>query len=299
MRLESVCVNSKTKARKIKNIGKIMRFAIIDNNRVEAKSELKEALCPVCSKPVIAKCGKQRIHHWAHRTNKTCDSWWESETEWHRSWKNNFSVEWQEVCLTDEQTGEKHIADVCINNGIVIEFQHSHLDAKERVMREQFYKNMIWVVDGTRLKRDYSRFIKGNQDYFKSTNTQGYFLVNFPDKCFSREWIESSVPVLFDFRGSVSATEPQDVIRDTLWCILPGRLGNSMVVIAISRIDFIPAILNNPQLFQNIINNIRQANTQPRMIRLPVNVYRRYRGSLIDNMQYQQRRYKHKARRRF
>lgn len=91
-----------------------MRFAIIDNNRVEAKPELKEGLCPLCAKPVVAKCGKQRIHHWAHHNNKACDSWKEPETEWHRSWKNNFPVEWQEICLSDEKTGEKHIADIRI-----------------------------------------------------------------------------------------------------------------------------------------------------------------------------------------
>ena len=85
---------------------------------------------------------------------------WESETEWHRSWKNEFPEEWQEVVLIDETSGERHIADVQTEHGVVIEFQHSHIQRAERISREQFYKNMIWVVDASRLKRDMLRFRK-------------------------------------------------------------------------------------------------------------------------------------------
>jgi hypothetical protein len=56
-----------------------------------------------------------------HIGDKKCDSWWEPETEWHRSWKSNFLDEWQELVLRDKQTGEKHIADVCTDYGLVIE----------------------------------------------------------------------------------------------------------------------------------------------------------------------------------
>jgi len=34
-----------------------MRFALINDNRVEAQPQLK-GLCPCCSNPVIAKCGR-------------------------------------------------------------------------------------------------------------------------------------------------------------------------------------------------------------------------------------------------
>lgn len=36
---------------------------------------------------------------------------------------------------------------------------------------------MVWVIDGTRLKRDYPRFLKG-------TNNPGIFHVDFPDEYF-------------------------------------------------------------------------------------------------------------------
>src|SRR5690606_41098623 len=87
-----------------------MKFAIVDGARREAAPNLSGA-CPACQRPVVAKCGKLRIWHWAHRRALLCDSWWEGETEWHRAWKSQFPVEWQEVVHSAED-GERHIADV-------------------------------------------------------------------------------------------------------------------------------------------------------------------------------------------
>ena len=42
---------------------------------------------------------------------------------------------------------------------------------------------MIWVADGTRLKRDYPRFRKGTEN-FKQTNRKGVHFADFPDKIF-------------------------------------------------------------------------------------------------------------------
>ena len=122
-----------------------MRFAIVDNKKVEAKTGLI-ANCPGCSLPVTPKCGDQRVHHWAHSRNKMCDTWWEPETEWHRNWKIKFPEEWQENFLTDDKTGEKHIADIMTDKGLVIEFQHSHIKPQERLSREAFYRNLAWAL---------------------------------------------------------------------------------------------------------------------------------------------------------
>jgi ssDNA-binding Zn-finger/Zn-ribbon topoisomerase 1 len=234
-----------------------MRFALVNNERTEAKSELK-GICPLCSGDVIAKCGDQRIHHWAHVSNKACDSWWEPETEWHRTWKNNFPVQWQEVILPDE-TGEKHIADIRTGHGLVIEFQHSHLDTDERNSREKFHKNMIWVVDGTRLNRDYPRFIKEINN-FRRTGLHPFFFVSFPDGCFPKDWIESSVCVIFDFLGSMSPTNPQDVVvRNYLWCLLPGRAEGFAVVVPISRAEFVNRTRNHPHLFPDPAHKLVEA----------------------------------------
>jgi hypothetical protein len=157
---------------------------------------------------------------------RDCDTWAEKETDWHRAWKNNFPAECQEFIQHDGQSGEKHIADVRTPHGLVIEFQHSHLDPLERAERERFYGNMVWVVDGTRLQRDYPRFNRRKDD-LRRTHIQGHFLLAFPDECFPAMWLDSSVPVIFDFRG-VDEGQPPDEFRDTLWCLLPGRVPSGM-----------------------------------------------------------------------
>lgn len=232
-----------------------MRFALVGNERLEASSELEGALCPCCLNPVTAKCGEQRIHHWAHKSKRTCDSWWEPETEWHRAWKSNFPAEWQEFIRTDDQTGEKHIADVCTGHGLVLEFQHSAIKPEERISREQFYKNMVWVVDGARLKRDYPRFLK-EVETFRYINNTGFYLVPFPEECFSTAWLKSSVPVIFDFRGDTPVTSPQDDMRELLWCLLPGRAGRYAVLARIMRNEFLTRTLNHYLLFQEPANEI-------------------------------------------
>jgi hypothetical protein len=206
---------------------------LIDNERVEAKPELK-GFCPVCSQPVIAKCGEHRIHHWAHRANKLCDSWWESETEWHRAWKSHFPPDWQEFLLRDGN-GEKHIADVRTRQGLVLEFQHSHLDPQERNAREQFYKNMLWIVDGTRLKRDYPRFLKKINGFIQII--PGTFRVPFPEEVFPAAWLESSVSVIFDYQGS------------TMPCLFPGRAAKCAVITVITREYFVDRVCNHSKLF--------------------------------------------------
>ena len=50
-----------------------MKFALHNNQRKEAETNLKGALCPVCKAKVIAKCGDVKIHHWAHKTKRKCD----------------------------------------------------------------------------------------------------------------------------------------------------------------------------------------------------------------------------------
>lgn len=232
-----------------------MRFALINNERVDAAPDLK-GLCPGCLHPVIAKCGTRRIWHWAHRAERICDKWWEPETDWHRSWKNNFPTARQEVIRFDPQTGEKHIADVCTEHGLVIEFQHSHLKPEERSARESFYQNMVWIVDGTRLKRDYPRFQKA-WPTFTRLNRNGFFCIHFPDECFPTDWLGSTVPVIFDFQG-VEPSDPPDILRNTLWCLLPGRAGGYSVVVGISRNDFVTTVSSRAELLpaHQIVNAV-------------------------------------------
>lgn len=160
---------------------KHMQFALVDNERIRPSSGLT-ALCPACGGAMIAKCGQQRVHHWAHRGARSCDPWWEPETPWHRDWKNAFHASCQEVIL-HAPSGEKHIADVRTGHGLTIEFQHSHLSPDERAAREQFYKDMMWVVDGARLKRDLPRFIAGFRG-FRTLLHKGLFITPTPQEAF-------------------------------------------------------------------------------------------------------------------
>src|SRR6516162_2339748 len=222
-----------------------MRFALVGGQRVEACAEAR-GTCPRCNGEVIAKCGTHRLSHWAHRGIRDCDSWAEKETDWHRAWKNNFPAECQEFIQHDGQSGERHIADVRTPHGLVIEFQHSHLDPLERAARERFYRNMVWVVDGARLQRDCPRFDRGKGD-LRPTKIQGYFLLTFPEECFPAMWLDSAVPVIFDFRG-VDESQPPDAHRDGLWCLLPRRAAGSAWVVGISREQFVGVAPSRPQL---------------------------------------------------
>jgi hypothetical protein len=222
--------------------------------------------CPGCGQPVVAKCGEHRIHHWAHKSNKTCDSWWEPETEWHRNWKSNFPVEWQECFLPDEQTGEKYIADVKSAFDFVVEFQHSAIKPEERISREKFYKNMVWVVDGTRLKRDWPRFQKESGDRLMNTGHPGFFFIHWPEEMLPKMWLECSVPVIFDFMDITTSDDSQTGLKETLWCLLPGRAEGKTVICGINCKDFINRVLEDSQLFADsadklvaaFANNIRQ-----------------------------------------
>jgi len=274
-----------------------MHFALINNNRVQAQPGL-QGLCSCCSAPVIAKCGTQKIWHWAHRNKSDCDNWWEPEKEWHRNWKNNYPADWQEISLLDERTAEKHIADVRTAHNLVIEFQHSHIDLRERISREMFYKNMVWVVDGTRLKRDYPRFLKGKKNCFEnpifySTDNSKIFRVDLIDWCLPPAWLESSAPVIFDFLGDGSMDDAEGV-RNPLYCLFP-QVGKYARIAEISRQAFINTTTNGEwtSRVQEFINKFRKQDEierQKQQQTMAGTVRLRQLGSPLDRFIYRSRR---------
>ena len=269
-----------------------MRFALVDNIKSEAIKGLI-GLCPSCGSELVAKCGEQKINHWAHKKTRICDSWWEPETEWHRYWKNNYEIEWQEAIFTDEETGEKHIADVHTAHNLVIEFQHSFLKPGERISREKFYKNMVWVIDCTRLKRDFPRFLIGKEG-FRKTEKKGIFLVDFIDEVFPEYWLNSTVPLIFDFKG-LEATDKND-LRNSLYCLLPVRIRRYAIVAEISRKAFITSTTNGDwslriQKFIDYINRLNQEHIKQTTIQQQTRqstVRHRRRGPLIDYIEKKQ-----------
>jgi hypothetical protein len=94
------------------------------------------------------------MHHWAHAGRRNCDPWWENETAWHREWKSLFPEECREVSHTAPD-GEIHRADIKTPTGIVIEVQHSGMTDAERISRESFYGNLVWVIDGSVFRQNF------------------------------------------------------------------------------------------------------------------------------------------------
>ena len=179
-----------------------MKYAVSAKTRVQP-SPGAMGTCQCCGNALIAKCGTQRVWHWAHKSKKHCDHWWENETQWHRNWKNRFPDDWQEVIHSGDN-GEKHIADIKTPDGLVIEFQHSYISSEERLSREKFYANMIWIVDGRRTKNDLKRITKLHEH---SVTTPPWYYwrqgevikINDPDWYLPKAWLASRFKVYFDF----------------------------------------------------------------------------------------------------
>jgi len=228
-----------------------MKFALFNDERSEATKGAK-GVCPCCGSELIAKCGEVYIHHWAHK-NKCDDRWWENETEWHRNWKNEFPSDWQEVVHHDK-SGEKHIADVKTDEGWTVEFQHSYLKPEERRSRNNFYKKLIWVVDGTRRKTDLKQFQKViNEESSLDKPSQKLLYVHFPE--WSRllmEWKDSDSLILLDFKDGFSSNED-------LWLIYPRMYKDNIFLSQFSRTAFIEYLNNNmfDEIMDKAINPIK------------------------------------------
>ncbi|MGV3561318.1 competence protein CoiA [Larkinella arboricola] len=177
-----------------------MKYALFEGGRIKAVKGIK-AMCPCCNTEVIAKTGKYKASHWAHKSLSHCDVWWENETEWHRNWKNKFDEKYQEIIMYDTLTGEKHIADIFSPAGTVIEFQHSYISQEEVNSREAFYlktaKKMIWIIDCT------SRINRVNfQLSFPNISTLHIYkdikITWFSQSSILKRWSLSNAYVLFD-----------------------------------------------------------------------------------------------------
>ncbi|EHQ29718.1 competence protein CoiA [Mucilaginibacter paludis] len=131
-----------------------MEYALVNGVRVSASAGLQGS-CPACGNAVIARCGKVKVHHWAHQHLPDCDIWSEPETPWHRAWKARFPEAWQEVPFTDPETGEIHRADVHTPGGVTLEFQHSPISVTELGSRNAFYKKLVWIVDAQRFQKNF------------------------------------------------------------------------------------------------------------------------------------------------
>lgn len=214
-----------------------MQYAFVDGERLPATPRLRGE-CPHCGATVLSRCGDLKVWHWSHLGKRSCDPWWEPETEWHLGWKGKFPVEWHEVGHRSLD-GERHIADLKTPHGLVVEFQHSVIADTERTVRTAFYGNMVWVVDGLRRKRDRPRFSKSTFDWTKVQDN--LWTLYFPEEALPKEWFNCKVPVFFDF-GEDDVLAPGDPVRHPgkLWCLLPSMPNSGKrLITSISVPDFI------------------------------------------------------------
>lgn len=116
---------------------------------------------------------------------------------------------------------------------------------------------MVWVIDGTRLKKDSSRFLKGKDNFH--IEKEGIFAVDSPEKYFPVNWLGSSVPVIFDFRSNELADEHKD-IKNHLYCLFPERVEGDTILAEITFKAFINATINGEwsSRVYHCINNVAQ-----------------------------------------
>ncbi|MEH8196090.1 competence protein CoiA [Aeromonas allosaccharophila] len=173
-----------------------MKFSLVNGIKTEPFKS-GTGICFCCGGETLAKCGNFKVHHWAHKSKVDCDPWWENEGEWHRKWKNYFPIESQEIVFEQPITNERHIADIFINQ-TVIEIQSYPINEDEARLREAFYNNMIWIIDGC--KNEFDKVNFGLSIY--SPHTVDPYLRQLRwhgrSKLFAK-WSKSSKPVYFDF----------------------------------------------------------------------------------------------------
>lgn len=133
-----------------------MLLAYIDGIRCRALPKAK-GICTFCDEIMIAKCGKIKTWHWAHKRIESCDSWSEPESEWHRNWKLVFGKECCEIIICKNDI--KHIADIKTMNGWIIELQNSKISIDTIEARENFYgAEMLWIINGINFKDNFRIF---------------------------------------------------------------------------------------------------------------------------------------------
>lgn len=222
-----------------------VKYAIVDEQRREALRGLR-GTCPICDALLTPKCGRFRVAHWAHSPGIT-DHRWEPETEWHRTWKGCFPRECQEV-VHQASDGKRHIADVKTARGQVIEFQHSPISEEERCSREKYYRPMLWVVNGQRLKGERSQFSETLRSGTIASANPLMVVVPVENCMLLRKWADSRVLVLFDFGET---DHVGDVLRfgaPVLWASDPRKAAGKVLLTPVYRSAFIEAMTKGEPL---------------------------------------------------
>ena len=224
------------------------RYALLDGVKTDILDAPRgsHGICPSCGDELISRQGEMNTWHWAHKNGHVCDKWYEPKGAWHCWWQNQFDKAWQEVVIVkkgDDGQEIKHVADICTDEGWIIEFQYSSIRPEMIRAREAFYgKKMVWVVSGTSRWRDLEKRSQlFNLDFVQSKN--GLFYAILPDgNAFNRRWRESERLVFLDYYGTFK--EPASGIN--LLCLLPKfKDVEERVIVRISQEEFIEKFKQN------------------------------------------------------
>ena len=198
---------------------------------------------------MISKCGQYVAWHWAHKRRTSCDPWLEGETDWHIQWKDRFPKDCQEIVHLDNLTGERHIADIKTQSGLVVEVQHSPISEQELRSREKFYGDMIWIVDA----RDLRGYFSIGMTYgLASINPISYYIRwSSSSKLFER-WSVAQKPVYVDIHVEHDPSPGVDnptAEKANLLRIMEYNIDNSTGILAPIRSDaLVNAALNGDPL---------------------------------------------------
>ena len=224
-----------------------MRFALVNEVRTEPYPGLA-GICGCCGRAMIPKCGRYVRWHWAHKRRSSCDPWHETETDWHLMWKDCFPPHCQERVLVDERTGERHVADVKVDNGRVVEIQHSPIAEGEMRSREDFYGDMIWIVDA----RDvFGYFTLGMSHDLATCDPMSYYLEWIGRSTLLNRWAEARKPVYFDilFQNSSTPKVQTPSAQHLLWRLFDFKPEDGRGFIAPVRSDWlVQAVLDGDSL---------------------------------------------------
>lgn len=70
-----------------------------------------------------------------------------------------------------------------------------HLLLTKKDFRDNFYKNLVWIVDGLRRKRDKDQFFKALKDGVQVIASPVLIKVYSDESRLVQEWKDSNVPV--------------------------------------------------------------------------------------------------------
>lgn len=163
-------------------------------------------------------------------------------------WKNCFPQRFQEIVHFDERTGEKHIADVKTDNGFIVEVQHSPIPEGERRSREDFYGDMLWIVDARDL---HGWFTVGTSFDLATCDPMTYYFQWRSRSTLLKRWSETRKPVFFDtlFPSPLTGHVMTPSQEHVLWRLVQFDPDTNLGFIAPVRSDWlIQAILNGDPL---------------------------------------------------